>query len=333
MNRIHIVSQWGQGRLCAYLYGFDIDKYALQAEHESFLRATVADALKGWIGRKSRTDFCCVWLLGTASRSGTWAHNSPLASNRAKEVKTFLERSLRKSALPKTIVDGGLSESVAFLSGKRDGREHPFDRSVLLVAQWVSLPNPPPPIIKRPDVEFPPGVYKYFLVRSRWASSDSLPADKKGRVTISNLTMEIDIMDVHRGEVATYTFDGVGPGVDLTPPKLQPPDRPMVGIVGPWHKFKIVNGNGFQTRNCDDFAGNTLFEEYSLLKWSWSGLYFDPDKKFFGKYHVAVRDFDTGIPSGWTVASGNAWNGKMTLKQGRRPVKKDQGSRGPLLLD
>src|SRR5262245_60499903 len=95
MNRIHVVNSWKQGELAAYLFGFDVNKSHLEAEHKSFLHQTLADVFQQWGNRKANpNDVCHMWLVGTASRSGTWRHNSPLANARADSVRKFLEGEL-----------------------------------------------------------------------------------------------------------------------------------------------------------------------------------------------------------------------------------------------
>jgi hypothetical protein len=331
MVRIHVVSNWRQGQLAAYLYGFDVDKSNLEREHRAFLYQTVADILQEWsarmINKPTEVGVCHVWLMGTASRSGTWQYNSPLSKARANAVKTFLEGELQKNKHPVVFSQGGVSEVLSFLKGKHDGTEDPFDRSVILVAKWHTLPNPRPPLIRRPDpVDLPKPLYRRFLIRAVFATSDSLPPiGRKVPVTVQHLTMGMEIMDVYSGEVATYGFTGAGPGIDFTPEKFKPngpsgQDRGMIGIQGPWHKFKVLSDYGFPVRRCDSFAGGAFFEEFSLLHKSWAAFYFDQSRKFPMKYHIPIRPFETGIPPGLKLVAGGFVNGEMVLKRGRRSL-------------
>jgi hypothetical protein len=331
MGRFHIASNWKQGKLAAYLYGFDIDKYNLEREHKTFLRLMIADILQEWgsrmINKPAEVGVCHVWLMGTASRSGTWQHNSPLSKARAAAVRAFLEDELRQNKHPVVFSDTGVSEVVAFLKGKHDGTEDALDRSVILVAQWHMLPNPRPPIVKRPDpVDLPKPLFRRFLIRAVSATSDSLPPIfKKVPITAQHLTMDLEIMDVYSGEVATYGFQGAGPTIDTTPEKFKPEgpkgqDRGLPGIKGQWHDFKVLSDYGFPIRRCDSFAGGALFEDFSLLHKSWGAFYFDQDRRFPMKYHIPVRPFETGVPQGLKLAAAGVVNGEMVLKRKRHAL-------------
>ena len=324
-DRVHIVSKWADGRLCAYLYGFPIDKSDLQAEHKTFLTRTAAEVLVHWSARGSKPqDFCQFWLHGTTSRSASVKHNSALSDRRSSAVQAYLESELKQGRIrvPTRMVTTGLTEAVALLTGKRDGTEDPLDRSVILVAQWFSVPNPQPPVIKRPSPKMLPDVYKNFLIRAVWGKADALPVDRKGRVSAQNVVMNIEIMDVVLGESAMYIFDGTGPLVDFTPEKLQPDGKGLVGQTGKWHRFWVLSGGAFKERHCDDFAGPALFEEYAVATKSWAGFYFEQIRDLPFKYAVAIRDFDTGLSAEIVVVSGGAAPGNLKLTRGRRSVEK-----------
>jgi hypothetical protein len=322
-DHIHVLSKWSDGRLCAYLYGFAIDKYDLQTEHKTFLTRTAAEVLVQWSARGSKAqDFCQFWLHGTTSRSASVKHNSLLSERRSSAVRTYLEGELRQGRIrvPSRVVTTGLTETVALLTGKRDGSEDPLDRAVILVAQWFSVPNPQPPVIQRPSPRMLPNVYKNFLIRAVWGKADALPVDRKGRVSAQNIVMNIEIMDVILGESAMYTFDGTGPLIDFTPDKLQPEGKGLTGTTGRWHRFWVLSGGAFKERRCDDFAGPALFEEYAIATKSWAGFYFEQLRDMPFKYAVSIRDFDTGLPSEIVAVSGGAAPGRLKLTKGRQPV-------------
>jgi hypothetical protein len=326
-ERIHVVNDWKRGHLSAYLYGFDIDKADLKKEHTTFLYQLLADIFRESAARiakdPSKVGVCHIWLLGTASRSGTFGHNAPLSKSRASSVRRLLEAELRNGKHPIMFSDGGASETVAFLKGKHDGSEDPLDRSVLLVAQWHTLPNPRPPVVKRPEPsELPKPLFKKFRIRSVFAMSDSFQFTKKAPIQAQSLRMELEIMDVYRGEVAKYGFDGAGPALDFTPDRFAPKGAPraLPGLNGPWHDFQALSGAGPLERYCDSFAGGAMFEEFSILHKSWAAFYFYQWKEFPMKYLFPIRPFETGIPPELKLVAGGMSQGTMVLKRKRQKL-------------
>ncbi len=178
---INVINNWnnGQGRLTAYLHGFDVGSHVLRSEHKTWLQQIASDILTtGAFKMATKTNaFCCVWLLGTASRTAPNATNDRLSKDRANEVKKTLDSLLAKKVAC-VIKETGLGETIPFLQGKRDGTEDPLDRSVLLVAEWHTIPNSQPPIIKRPDPATKPIEAEFHV----WALRHTVILAKKWEV-------------------------------------------------------------------------------------------------------------------------------------------------------
>jgi OmpA family len=118
------------GGVRATLHNFDIDGPTPKPEHITFLRSSVIPILAGKNAR--------IWLQGSASRSGTAAHNLVLSRQRADAVVAILVANGVQSAQVH-------SDAVGARMVTPHVSEAEMDRAVNLLAAPLAIPPPPPP--------------------------------------------------------------------------------------------------------------------------------------------------------------------------------------------
>jgi hypothetical protein len=140
----------------AYLCGFDEDKAVLKECHLTYLRRIVLDAQRLSAIKISTHQNAVyrIWLLGTTSRTASFAYNLNLSRRRAQVVAPTLNQAFKNldgHPVPYVRDTEGMSETVALLRGRPDDTaDDPLDRAVLRGVEWVTIPTPKPPVIQRP---------------------------------------------------------------------------------------------------------------------------------------------------------------------------------------
>jgi hypothetical protein len=123
------------GGVRAVMSNFDIDGADVKREHQTFLTTRIVPILTGPNAR--------AWLQGSASHSGSDAHNQALSERRARAVATFLAAH-GVPALRLTV--SAIGESQA----NPARLENSPDRAVAILAAPLLRP-PPPPLPHPPD--------------------------------------------------------------------------------------------------------------------------------------------------------------------------------------
>jgi hypothetical protein len=110
---------------------YDIDVDTPKPEHTAFLDAQVVSILKAGPSR--------IWLQGSASRTGTAAHNMDLSRRRAENVANYLRSvGVADAQMNVDAVGAGLASTTL--------PENADDRAVSLLAAPLFTPPPPPPV-------------------------------------------------------------------------------------------------------------------------------------------------------------------------------------------
>ena len=118
----------GPGMLKALLSNFDIDGDAPKPEHVRFLEGSVVPLLANGSGQ--------IWMQGSASRTGSDAHNMDLSRRRVRKVADVLKG---KGILESQMQLDAVGESMSF--GPK--AEDPSARAVALVALPRRKEDPP----------------------------------------------------------------------------------------------------------------------------------------------------------------------------------------------
>jgi hypothetical protein len=132
--------------LKALLSNFDIDGDAPKPEHVRFLEGSVVPLLANGSGQ--------IWMQGSASRTGSDAHNMDLSRRRVRKVADVLKG---KSILESQMQLDAVGESMSF--GPK--AEDPSARAVALVILPRRKEDPPPPRVAPP----PPKVNTNFKLK------------------------------------------------------------------------------------------------------------------------------------------------------------------------
>lgn len=192
----------GPGMLKAVLHNYDIDGDALKQEHTSFLTLKVVALLMNDGGR--------IWMQGSASRTGSNAHNMALSRRRVQNVAEVLKaRGIAGSQMQLDAV----GEEMAVGSVREDEK----DRAVaLLVLPKVKTDHKPKPE--------PPKVNKRFKIRMHAGLSAS--------VVVGGEFLIFQIWDQDNGICSFFTyFGGVVAGGAI-------PGTWLSGTLkGPWNDF------------------------------------------------------------------------------------------------
>jgi hypothetical protein len=179
----------GPGMLKALLYNFDVDGDAVKAEHRSFLTSQVAPLLGSDRGH--------IWMQGSASRTGTNAHNMALSRRRVQNVAQVL-RSL--GVLDRQMQLDAVGEELA----KFHQMEDEMDRAVALIVIPVAKDSPKP----KPNVPPPPRVSTQFKVRLLGALSASA-----GPFQVEDCFFQIADTTNNLTSFYTYSAGGAGKGL------------------------------------------------------------------------------------------------------------------------
>jgi hypothetical protein len=179
------------GGVRALLSNYDIDVDKPKPEHLAFLTTRVVGIL---VGRRAR-----IFLQGSASSTGTTAHNLALSQRRAGNVASFLQS--RGVSATQIQVDA-VGESLA--STKIP--ENTDDRAVSLLAVPLfappPVPQPPPPAAVTPTATT-------FKIRMLGGLS--------GGELLSVDQLFFQIWDPAHGVTSIYVYSGAGKGVSALP--------------------------------------------------------------------------------------------------------------------
>jgi hypothetical protein len=138
-NEGRVADLSNSGMIIGHLLGFAIDSAALHSKHRAWLDTHVVPVLAGGGS---------VTINGSASRSGSAAHNLALSKRRADAVLAYLRRNVRRHVSYRMGSDfsvnevAGSGERPAEFVGQKDGTEDSFFRAVMVWA-W-HRPTPPP---------------------------------------------------------------------------------------------------------------------------------------------------------------------------------------------
>ena len=142
----------------AWLLDYKVDSSALKPEHKEWLDRNVLrpilaeDARNRANGKSSSTgEHYTVWVVGSASRTGSYDYNLRLSERRARVVQRYLAEALEGATPVVTVRTHALSELRAALLGDKDETENMAHRAVYvsLVRHPAEFP-PPKPVITPP---------------------------------------------------------------------------------------------------------------------------------------------------------------------------------------
>jgi hypothetical protein len=146
-GKIDVDSKYsGPGMIRASLYNFDIDGDSIKHEHRLFLQSKVVPLLQDDRGH--------IWMQGSASRTGTNAHNMGLSKRRVHNIAMILRTG---GILDRQIQLDAIGEEQA----QAHQMEDETDRAVALVVIPVAKESPRPP----QKIPPPPPVSTEFKIR------------------------------------------------------------------------------------------------------------------------------------------------------------------------
>jgi hypothetical protein len=260
------------GGVRASLYNFDIDGADLKSEHSAFLLQRVLPVLK------SKAAKC--WLQGSASQTGSDAHNLQLSEQRVNKVAAYL---VAQGADASRLVSSHVGESMANMTV----READGDRAVALLCVPLMSPpvrpNPPP----KPEK---PKITTSFKIRELGGLSVGL-----GPVAIDQIYFQIWDPTHHLTTFYQYDAGGIGASVKGGPPL-------SVTMQGPWNDFVTTGALG-----TDEFGGAARFSTSGSMWWSVNKV------NFMGLPRgIATSPNPLTISTGFTVGLGMSSSvGKM----------------------
>lgn len=217
------------GGIRAVMSNFDIDGADVKREFQTFLMTRVVPILTGPRARG--------WLQGSASHTGSDAHNLALSERRARAVEAFLvANGVAASRL--TVSAVGESEANPLVS------ENAPDRAVGVLAAPLLSPPPPPP---RPAPSAPPTNTDFRL-----RVLAELDGGAGGAVVQQ---IYIQIWDVSYGITCFYQYTGAGGGASVLP----------IGatLQGPWNNFRTTG-----PLNVCEFGGAARFTTAGAGPWT-----------------------------------------------------------------
>jgi hypothetical protein len=134
----------------AWLSGFGVGKARLKTAHAKWLRDHVMLSIESESSLDDEhvdsPDLWQIWVIGSASRTGSFHANLSLSRRRAEAVRAFLGNEMKHYKAAWNIDVLALSEVPATVAGRRNDIEYAFDRAVLVIARTVrAAPNKPPP--------------------------------------------------------------------------------------------------------------------------------------------------------------------------------------------
>lgn len=139
----------------AWLMDFKVDSTVLKAEHKEWLDRAIVQPLLAEDARniaagKQTSDGShhTIWVIGSASRTGSYDYNLRLSSRRAAVVQTYLASVLQHVSVVFSIRTHALSELRAAYLGDKDETENMAHRAVYVasMAHPAAVPPRQPPI-------------------------------------------------------------------------------------------------------------------------------------------------------------------------------------------
>jgi hypothetical protein len=209
------------GGVRAVLSNYDIDVDTPKPEHIAFLDSRVVPVL---VRKRAR-----IFLQGSASRTGSDAHNLALSRRRAEKVAAHL---ISRGAVSRQIQIDAVGESLA----NPRTPENANDRAVaLLAAPLFQLPPPRPPPEPKPN----PPTATQFEIRMLGGLQGGA-----GPVAVDQLFFEI--LDRSHLLTSVYVYSAMGGGRGGLPIS--------VTLRGPWNSFATTGALGIT-----EFAGAARF--------------------------------------------------------------------------
>ncbi len=253
------------GGVRASLFNYDIDGGDPKPEHVAFLARRVAPILKGKAAR--------CWLQGSASHTGSDAHNLQLSKTRVDKVVAYLvgQGVDRNRLLPSYVGESMASMKVAEAEG---------DRAVsVLCAPLIS-----PPVHPQPPSPPTPKTTTKFRIRELGGISGGI-----GPVAFDHLYFQIWDPQNQLTTFYQYSAGGAGKGLKGGPPL-------SVTLQGPWNDFVTTARLG-----TDEFGGAARFTTAGTMWWTMNIV------NFMGLPRGIKTDPNpTEISTGFTVGLGAA---------------------------
>ncbi|WP_437755085.1 OmpA family protein [Sorangium sp. So ce1389] len=213
-------------------YDINVDKP--KPEHETFLDTTVVPILLRKMAR--------VWLQGSASSTGSAAHNMALSQRRAENVADHL---LKRGVLFDQIQIDAVGDNVA----RSPIRENADDRAVsLLAAPLVTLP----PNTTAPTPTPEPGAPTATRFRIRMLRGVSASV---GKGWMSNEMLFFQIWDPANGVTSYYVYASMA--LSRGVPSIQPT------LQGEWNDFDTTAAIAV-----NEFDGTATFKTGGVVCWS-----------------------------------------------------------------
>jgi hypothetical protein len=257
----------------AILSNYDIDVDTPKPEHIRFLASKVLPLIAGRCAR--------VWIQGSASHTGTDAHNMALSRRRADRVADYLSsRGVPRGQLQ---IDA-IGESMA----NPRIREFAGDRGVALLATQLVYPQIPRPVTVRPCA--PPSTTRLFRLR--------LVGGFSGGQQWNIDRLYFQIQNRESGVTSTYSYLGLGLGISLKP----------IGatLPGPWNDFTTTGPMAIT-----QFEGPARFSTGGSgpISVNWFNMMGLPPG-------VATIPRSLPIDTGWSLAFALSFSvGRLTLRE------------------
>jgi hypothetical protein len=220
------------GGVRASMHNYDIDGSDIKPEHTAFLNASVIPILNG-------ADARC-WLQGSASHSGSDAHNMALSQKRVDGVVAYLvSRGVARNRLiPSAIGESGASMASVESAG---------DRAVSLLCAPVAKPKPIPPV--------PPSPVQKTNTRFRIRELGGISGGA-GPIAFDQIFFQIWDQSNSLSTFYNYRAGGVGKGAKGGPPL-------SVTLEGPWNDFTTTGPLATH-----EFAGPARFTTAGAFSWT-----------------------------------------------------------------
>lgn len=159
----------------AWLLDFKIDSSVLKPDHREWLDRTIVQPLLAeHAGNEARGKTSSdghhytIWVIGSASRTGSYEYNLGLSNRRAEVVRAYLAKALMDASLVITIRTHALSELRAAYLGDKDETENMAHRAVYVsfMRHDPKLPPKQPPIT--PPNEAIAVDFYFYAERAAW---------------------------------------------------------------------------------------------------------------------------------------------------------------------
>jgi hypothetical protein len=306
-----------------WLYDFAVNSAELGSAHKYYLDLTareVRDLTARWATRQSERRVWKLRIEGRASRTGSDGLNLSLSRDRAYSVHEYLEGKLSGVKVETDWVgEGAAAEAL-----QRDNTENMMWRSVLVSIWLADKPKPPPP----PDPPAKPTTIT-FKIRVIGGSTGALETPFLKVASLSKDHLVIEIVDVEKKLICTYTYDGTGGGVGIG----VTPFGPLSGVIyggskgGEWKTFQVPRYWTLENIDGPAELHGLGIDTGALLSQGQSGFSFAyPDRKHWYSLYgtvVKISDIDLGETIGTPSAGVAATDGFIT------PVGKPRHYDGP----